>query len=263
MTDPTSDLWTRLVHDWPGAAAGVSQRGPHDPAVPWSGYNLGHTDRADHAAVDALRRRALTELGAPQAQIVCAYQVHGRHVTAVRAADLPSQPDFYGYPQVSATDALITAEPGLALTLFYADCCPIILYSPDPLCGGVAHAGWRGSVADMAGSVVGALQHEFSARPDTLQALVGPYIGVECYEVGSEVVKAVEGLGMAQTLQRYGDSIHLDLLSLNVALLQRAGLPTTNIQSVPHCTRCGPVPLYSWRRDGPTCGRMAAMFVLL
>jgi hypothetical protein len=273
----TSDLWAHLIDDWPGAAAGVTQRGPHDPAIPWSGHNLGHTEQADHAAVDALRRRALAELccvgrgrdwdrGRPEGpersrraareplSIVCAHQVHGRHVTVVRAADLCSQ-----YP---ATDALITAEPGLALTLFYADCCPLILYCPDPLCGGVAHAGWRGSVADMAGAIVAALQREFGAPPDRLQALVGPCIGPECYEVGPEVVEAVKGLGMAQTLREYGESTHLDLQALNVALLECAGVPLRSVSPLSSCTRCGPTPLFSWRRDGPTTGRIAAIFML-
>jgi len=55
----TPDLWTCLLTDWPGAVAGVTQRGPHNPAIPWSGHNFGHTKQADHAAVDALRHQAL------------------------------------------------------------------------------------------------------------------------------------------------------------------------------------------------------------
>jgi len=261
----TPDLWTHLVTDWPGAAAGVTQRGPHDPTVPWSGHNFGHTKEADHAAVDALRHRALAELaesvGAPASSrhAVLAQQVHGANVAVARHATLPS-------PYYPDCDALVTADPGLALTLFYADCCPIILYSPDPLCGGVAHAGWRGTVADMPGAVVGALQQEFGARPEQLQAVVGPCIGVECYEVGPEVIAAVEALGLdASPLVRAASSrerAHLDLLALNAALLQRAGVPADHIRPIPHCTRCGEVPLFSWRRDGPTCGRHVAMFVL-
>ncbi|MBU0608906.1 MAG: polyphenol oxidase family protein [Armatimonadetes bacterium] len=273
----TPDLWTHVVTDWPGAVAGITQRGPHNPAIPWSGHNFGYTKEANHAAVDALRHRAMAELaesvGAPASRqglsvpkaswhAVLAQQVHGSNVAVARHAALPS-------PYYPDCDALITAEPGLALTLFYADCCPIILYSPDPLCGGVAHAGWRGTVADMPGAVVGALQQEFGAPPEQLQAVVGPCIGVECYEVGPEVLAAVEALrieGCVRAVTR-GRSRpqrdHVDLLALNVALLQRAGVPADHIRPIPHCTRCGPVPLFSWRRDGPTCGRHVAMFLLI
>jgi YfiH family protein len=265
----TSDLWTVLKHDWPGGAAGVTQRGPH-----------GHTQEADHAAVDALRHRALAELAeavgarngpqvrpasSRQPSVVCAQQVHGSSVTVARHTDLVSLPQSYGVPYYPDCDALITAESALPLTLFYADCCPIILYSSDHHCGGVAHAGWRGTVADMAGSIVGALRREFGGQPGQLQALVGPCIGVECYEVGPEVVTAVAALELGDVgavIDIDGEHAHLDLLALNIALLQRAGVPSANIQSLSHCTRCGPVPLFSWRRDGPTCGRHVAMFLL-
>ena len=270
----TSDLWTHLITHWPHAAAGVTQRGPHDPAVPWSGYNLGHTASADHAAVDALRHRALQELsflGPPASsrqpwpssrRMICAQQIHSNRVALARHADLASLPQCHGRPYYHDCDAIVTGEPGLALTLFYADCCPIILYSLDPRCGGVAHAGWRGTVADMAGAVVSALQREFGAQPAQLRALVGPCIGVECYEVGPEVMAAVEALGIERCVRAVTDRDHLDLLSLNVALLQRAGVLAAHIQTLPHCTRCGPVPLFSWRRDGPDCGRHVAMFML-
>jgi YfiH family protein len=284
----TPDLWTYLERGWPGAVAGLTQRGPHDPACPWSGHNFGHTTQADHAAVAALRRRALAELsserGLPSPQplpllgprascpqplpsLVCAQQVHGANVAVARHADLPALPPFHDTPYYPDCDALITAESDLALMLFYADCCPLVVYSPDPLCGGVGHAGWRGTVADMAGALVGALEREFGARPERLQALVGPCIGVECYEVGPEVLAAVEALGLEDVgavtdRDPTTDRDHLDLLALNLALLQRAGVPAANVHPLPHCTRCGPVPLFSWRRDGPTCGRQVALFVL-
>jgi YfiH family protein len=175
-------------------------------------------------------------------------------IAVARHATLPS-------PYYPDCDALVTNEPDLALTLFYADCCPIIIYSENPRCGGVAHAGWRGTVADMAGAIVGALAREFGAQPGQLQAVVGPCIGVECYEVGSEVRDAVAALELGSNATVIRGS-HLDLLALNVALLERAGVPADHIHPLPHCTRCGPVPLFSWRRDGPTCGRHVAMFLL-
>ena len=300
----TPDLWLHLERGWPGAAAGVTQRGPHDPAIPWSGYNMGRTAQADPATVDALRCRALAELSSPllgprascpqpsavgppassrQPSLVFAQQVHGPGVAVAHHADLPSLPNSHGYPYYPGCDALITAEPALALTLFYADCCPLILYCPEPLCGGVAHAGWRGTVAGMAASIVGALHRDFGAPPERMQALVGPCIGAECYPVGPEVLAAVEALKLGdvgaalelgdvgETLElgdvgavtdRDGGAVHLDLLALNVALLERSGVPPAHIRRLTDCTRCGPAPLFSWRRDGPTCGRHVAMFTL-
>lgn len=283
LSPAPSDLWAYFVTDWPLAAAGITQRGPHQPEEACSGYNLGHTAQANHRRVEALRRRAIRELlsGLPESAwqeshiaLVGAQQRHSAHVAVVKRTDLASQPRFWGTPYYEQCDALITQESGLVLMLLYADCCPIVLYSPEPLCGGVVHAGWRGTLADIAGRTVRALQEHFGAAPENMQALVGPCIGVECYEVGPEVLVQAYDFCQARKLpstlcrhfvrQKQAPPEHafLDLLGMNSALLQQAGVPAENIRCVPYCTSCGPVPLFSWRRDGPQTGRIAAFFVL-
>jgi polyphenol oxidase len=267
---------THLITDWPHAVAGFTARGAYDPADPESGCNLGHTANADHAAVDARRARVLADLGVPGYQIVCGDQVHGTRVALATAASLPGLEQRHGYPYHPNSDALITAEPGLALMLFFADCCPVWLYCPDPLCGGLAHCGWRGTVADLAGLTVAALQQAFDAKPPQMRAVVGPSICGDCYEVGPEVAAAAAvqprtagvspapgsaGILPAAVSERDGCT-HLDLLALNALLLERAGLLPENIRVVNSCTRCGPIPLYSYRRDGAATGRMAALFAL-
>ena len=47
-------------------------------------------------------------------------------------------------------DALITNEPGVALYVSTADCTPILLHDPVTGAVGAAHAGWRGTAADIA-----------------------------------------------------------------------------------------------------------------
>ena len=47
-------------------------------------------------------------------------------------------------------DGLVTNETNVVLTVFAADCTPVLLY--DPICGaiGAVHAGWRGTAAGIA-----------------------------------------------------------------------------------------------------------------
>lgn len=262
MTIVSRSHWTHRITYWPGAIAGFTARGEHDPADPESGFNLGHTHHADHEAVDRRRAEALVELGIPEHRIVLADQVHGTHVAVARAADLPHLEHRYAYPYYPQTDALITDQPGLALLLFFADCCPVWVYAETPRCGGVAHCGWRGSVADMTGAIVTALHEQFGAPPASLQAVVGPAIGGECYEVGPEVVEAVAQCEARETIRYRDGSSYLDLPQLNALLLARHGIPPERIRVIDSCTRCGPVPLYSWRRDGTATGRMAGLFAL-
>lgn len=255
---------TPFVHtltSWPGAAGGFTARGTCDPADPASGCDFG---RAHSAPETVVRRRAqvLHDLALPGHTVVRAEQVHGTKVSVATAADLPHLEQPSGCPCYPATDALITRETGLALMLVFADCCPVWLYCADPLCGGIAHCGWRGTVADMAGAVVAALQANFGASPQNMHAVVGPSICRACYEVGPEVVAAVENLEALQAVSTCEEHAHLDLPELNAMLLHRHGLPRQHVRVVDSCTRCGPVPLFSWRRDGAATGRMAGFFAL-
>lgn len=255
--------WAYRVTHWPGVAGGFSARGPvAEPADPQSGFNLGHTPTADPAAVAARRAALQADLGLPDDAVVQAEQVHGREVAVVSRADFHRLPRRHDCPTVPGVDGLATAEPGLALRLFYADCCPVCLYSPKVPALAVLHAGWRGSVADIAGEGVRVLAGHWGASPGELLALIGPCIGPECYPVGEEVIAAVTALDLGETLHSHSGQTCLDLQALNRALLQRAGLSPAQITTVPLCTSCGPVALYSWRRDGPLTGRQVAVLAL-
>lgn len=247
---------------WPGTVAAFTARGPHDPAEPGSGYNLGHTARADHGAVEALRARALAELGLDGHELVLSDQIHGTRIATARSADLPSLPRRHGHPYYPEAEALITNKPGLALMLFFADCCPVFYYDERTRSGGIAHCGWRGSVANLAGLTVQALEEAFGSQPQDLQAIVGPCICGKCYEVGEEVVAAVEALDVPDAVTAHAQSKHVDLLGLNQALLRRAGVPAEQITLVESCSRCGDTPMFSFRRDGAGSGRMVGMFAL-
>ena len=62
-------------------------------------------------------------------------------------------------------DGLVTDEPGVALTIFAADCTPVLLFDPVARAIGAAHAGWRGTAAGIAARAVEAMQREFGCRP--------------------------------------------------------------------------------------------------
>jgi polyphenol oxidase len=130
MHNHTISNWTHQITHWPHVIGGFTARGEHDAADPGSGFNLGHTADADHAAVDVRRGLALAELGIPDYQLVLSDQIHGTRVALARAEDLPHLEQRFGYPYYPDSDALITAERGLALMLFFADCCPVWIYCP-------------------------------------------------------------------------------------------------------------------------------------
>ena len=94
-------------------------------------------------------------------------------------------------PHVKA-DIIISDKPGLALFMRFADCVPIFIYDPSNNAIGIAHAGWQGTSKNVAGTLVKAMQSQFNSKPGELLAAIGPAICREHYQVGQEVIDAIQ-----------------------------------------------------------------------
>ena len=102
-------------------------------APPYDSFNLGGRGGDDPAAVAANQRRLAEGIGLPADRLVWMEQIHGRTATVV---------DGPRAEAVEATDALVTAQPGLALVVLTADCVPALLADPEAAAV-VFGAGWR------------------------------------------------------------------------------------------------------------------------
>ena len=159
-------------------------------------------------------------------------------------------------------DALVTNTPGVVLAAFTADCTPILLQDPVTGAVGAVHAGWRGTVADIAGKAVRAMAEQFGARPEDIRAAIGPNIGVCCFETHTDVpdaVRAVLGEEAEGFIVPAGEKFRVDLKGVNAALLRRAGVRHIEISC--DCTACQPERFWSHRRVGNDRGSLAAIIV--
>ncbi len=253
-------IWAVRV-TWPKVTGGVNCRGEHDPRDSHSGLNISYHVGDDPRRVTANRRRVLASMGAEEWPLVCAEQVHGNHVAVVGRADLPSLSPCPAGFRCRETDGLVTREPRLVLNLTFADCVPILLYCPEPLMVGVLHAGWRGTAARIAGRGVETMC-SLGARASHIRAVIGPAICGKCYEVGPEVIAAMKNLPGAAELLARGPANHLDLAELNRLTLLECGLREEAIENSRLCTRCGEVPLFSYRVSGPNGGLHGAFIAI-
>jgi len=214
---------------------------------------------AGDAAADAavLARRAggafATRAGCG-VPVLYAQQVHGA-TSYVYAAHrkLGEGPHLVG-----RCDALITAEPLVALTVRTADCLPVALAG-----GGVVamvHAGWRGLAAGILGTVVRRFATEFGVAAAGLEAVVGVGVGACHYPVGDEVRGALARLGVAPAVWDRGAAV--DLQALAVARLHGHGLPPGAVTALAGCTYCDGRH-HSYRRDGAAAGRQWGAVMLL
>jgi YfiH family protein len=181
------------------------------------------------------RRRFAQAMRLDPERITYAGAVHGAQVARV---DEPRG-------VVDGVDALITDRPGLPLLALFADCFPLILYSPERGCAALGHAGWRGTAAGIAGAMVAALNREYGCQPSEMLAGVGPGICGGCYVVGEEVARRFS----TEVSRRAGEGRWLlDLAEANRAALLESGLDGSRIHLSGVCTQ-EETQLYSHRRD--------------
>ena len=166
----------------------------------------------------------------------------------------------------NSVDGLITNEKNVTLTTFYADCVPLFFLDPERRAIGLAHAGWRGTVAKMGAEMVKAMAREFGSSPKELLAAVGPSIGPCCFEVDAPVYNEFAALTEIRPhefiVEKGGGKYIIDLWEANRRILMEAGVPSQNIEVAQLCTKCNAQWLWSHRASGGKRGGLAAMMCL-
>lgn len=184
------------------------------------------------------------------------------HTDIVRVVDDTNAGEGLLRPVEPECDALVTNTPGIALCAFTADCTPILLWDRKTGAVGAVHAGWRGTVAEIAAKTVAAMTAHFGTDPADVAAAIGPNIGACCFETGEDVPQALrECLGeKAEAFIRpKGEKYLVDLKGANQAILENAGVKDVTLST--ECTLCRPDRYWSHRRVGTSRGSMAAIIV--
>ena len=166
------------------------------------------------------------------------------------------------YPDVphrAHPDAVITGRTDLLLTIQTADCVPLLLHDRRTGALAAVHAGWRGTAKRIAAATLEAMARAYDTRASDVNALIGPAIGPCCFEVGDEVLQALEratlGAGArAGTTAKNRPTV--DLWRANALALREAGVGAESIHTLALCTHCR-VDLFPSFRRGDT-GRMYA-----
>lgn len=231
---------------------------------PYKGLNMAlHVgDEAD--IVWKNRQRFFQALELKAEKLVTPQQVHGANIQRVSMADAGRGAKDYA-DAIAGTDALITNEPGLPLMLCFADCVPVIFLDPEKQAVGIAHAGWKGTVAKIARETIYRMQEEFGSNPADILAGIGPSIGPCCFAVGEEVAEKFRE-AFAKDAERIvsekDGQLYVNLWEANRLQLLEAGICKNHIEMADTCTDCQHQWFYSYRADGGQTGRMAAIIAL-
>jgi YfiH family protein len=240
----------RVLHGVFTRLGGVSRE-------PFDSLNLSISVPDHPDAVMENRRRFYEAMAVKRSQVARTIQVHGAKVAAVGPADVDIVQQ--------ATDGLVTGTADLPLVMAFADCAPIMLYDPEREVVGIAHAGWRGTVAGVVEAAVAKMVQVYQSSPADIRAAIGPAIGPCCYEVGGDVARAVAtAFGTADSLlrpsPRGNNRLCFDQWAANELALHRAGV--RQVERADICTACHVDEWFSHRAEGGQTGRFGAIIAL-
>ena len=277
-----------LVHAFSTRRGGFSQ-------PPCAGLNLGFTASDQRERVEQNRRRFMEQLGGKDFAPATVRQIHSSHSFVVTRN--PAGQLAYQWPGLEASvppsanppagDGLMTAEPGILLTIRIADCLPVLLVDPRRRVVAAVHAGWRGARARVIEKAVGDMRRAYGSDPQKLIAALGPSIRACCYQVGEEVVGAFHGSftnaeRFFRTLPNRPEeatdrhtilfpsayppghapehvpTARLDLIAVAQDQLASAGVQPAHVGIADYCTACRTDLFFSHRQEGGSTGRQVA-----
>jgi len=211
-----------------GASSGIFQ-----------GLNCGMGSSDQRAAVDVNRARVAKAMGVELEALISVHQVHSADVVSITGPVTPKP----------RADAMVTATPGLALSILTADCQPILFHDADARVVGAAHAGWRGALDGVLEATLDAMEILGANRASTA-ATIGPCISQRAYEVGPEFLD--EFISGEPDNTRFfangaGDRMMFDLPGFGLHRLRSAGIGQAEWTG--HCTYSHEDRFFSYRRS--------------
>ncbi len=207
-------------------------------------------------------RRICDAIGISPRQLVLTRQTHETVVLQVGKKDCGK--GIFRESDYASADSLITNEQGVALTVFGADCVPIIFFDPVKRVIATAHAGWRGTAGNIAGKAVESFVTNYGSNASDIIAVIGPSICPDCYEVSEDVAEKIIELFPDALTKEYGagknyksssillkdrdkGKFQLNLWLANRINMINSGMLEENIHLCGLCTMCRQDLFYSHR----------------
>ena len=145
--------------------------------------------------------------------------------------------------------------PATCALVRHADCFPVVVADPAGNRAVLAHCGWRGTLAGLAGLGVRRLV-DSGSRPEDIVAAIGAGIGAESFEVGPEVLQRFPSRFHAKTVR---GTPSIDLASFLREDLLEAGASAVEIRAPDTFAQAD---WHSYRRDGGHSGRNATICIV-
>lgn len=217
--------------------------------LPTASIFLGFGPPIDGRRAEERLASLLPAVGPAMTALRMVRQVHGTDIHWLLG------PQRDGVEVMGDGDGLATAQPGVGLVVWSADCVPVLLATPTAVAA--VHAGWRGAAAGVVDRAVEGLA-ELDGGLERLDVVLGPAIAADHYQVGPEVIDALGADSVGGDDPWLLPDRRVDLRTYLAARLRALGLAAASIHRHGPCTACTP-SLASYRRDGQRAGRQLSM----
>ncbi|WHY79262.1 peptidoglycan editing factor PgeF [Neobacillus sp. WH10] len=251
----TIENWIR---QYPELIVGFTTKSGGTSKGVFESLNLGFHVGDNRSNVCSNREIVADLLNFPLSHWVGAEQIHDIVLKKITKADRGYGSNSYDN-SFKGTDGFYTNEEGILLTLCFADCVPLFFIAPEKKMIGTAHAGWKGTVGQIAKQMILAWGRE-GIQPEQIFVAIGPSICEKCYIVDERVINFVDKLLEDEAVIPYNlvneGQYSLNLRELNRQILLAAGVPDKNILQTKFCSSCNNEEFFSHRRDKGKTGRM-------
>lgn len=186
-------------------------------------------------------RKKLEQIVGREKSIVPLELIHSKIVYDVKKAS-----DTFG----KQGDGIITQNKNLVPSVTVADCMPIFLFDVRTKVFGVVHSGWKGT--GIIEDAIFLAKKNYGATTETLCVALGPHIHSCCYLVTKERAQFFEKNFTSACIKKYemqgsplenwnttGEELFtLSLKDANIFVLEKCGVPNSNIIVSDDCTCC-------------------------
>ena len=247
-----------------GFANGFSTRVGGTSPMPENALNLAGFNEDTAENILENRRRFLKLFAGDWALAGC-WQVHGPDVRLIKNP-LDAKPAEDARGDTVYCDAIVSNAPGVLAGVKTADCVPILIGDPKTGSFAAVHAGWRGTLAEVAAKALGRMAEEYKTRAEDVRVAIGPAAGSCCYEVGRDVIDPFRdrfpGQDMMFAETREGHAC-INLLQANRSQLVSAGVDPDRISIAPLCTMCRTDLFFSYRREKNVFGKVGRLMSVI
>lgn len=221
-------------------------------------YNFSLALHTNEEPKSIIQNRTILKEQFPHMKFIVANQTHSANITVIKHN---SEQGWNSLEDaIEDSDALISNQKNIMLTVLTADCVPIILFDPIQQVIATIHAGWKGTKQAIAFKTIKKMQEQFTCNPKNILAGIAPSIGKCCYEVDWNVTQHFEHIENAYDTK--GKKQMLDLPYINQLQLIDAGILNKNIEMSNICTACEVDDYFSYRKEEGCSGRFMSMIGL-